>query len=112
MPLAKDNKEVLLDCAREGLDPTLTRFGFKRRERSLMYSRTFPATKQEFHLFFGSNPSYAPDAAMHLLPAVRIRMPYVGEMALLLVGDPSLLANAPDVIIAHQIQNLAPKDVG
>jgi hypothetical protein len=112
MSVANDNKQLLLDCAPKVLDPILAPLGFKRGERSLMYSRTFPATKHEFHLSFQSSPSYAPKATMHLLPTVLIRMPSIGETALQLVGDPLLLANAPDVIVAHQIQNLIPKSTG
>jgi hypothetical protein len=75
-----------------------------------MYSRKTTDSKQEFHLFFDSSPRYAPSATMHLFPAVRIKMTEIGKKALAMTGDPWLLANAPDLIIGHQIQNLAPKD--
>lgn len=44
---------------------------------------------------------------MHLVPAVSIRMPQVAHMALEMTGD-AFLFGGSDVVIGHQIQNLAP----
>jgi len=109
MPIsvAKENKELLISCTPEVLDPVLTPLGFRRPRRSLVYSRNFPGTKHEVDLSFDSSPRYAPEARMHLLPSVRIRMPEVAQTALQMTKDQFLFGKS-DVIITHQMQNLAP----
>lgn len=107
MSVAKENKGLLLSCTPEVLDPILVPLGFRRSPRSLVYSRDFPGATHEFVLSFDSSPRYAPQARMHLVPAVSIRMPEVARTALQMTGDQFRFGSS-DVIIGHQTQNLAP----
>jgi hypothetical protein len=109
MSVATRNKELLIESASRAFDGVLVSLRFHRPSRSLTYTRRFPAAHQELRLAFDSSPRYAPDSSMHLLPAVNVSMPEVGEIASGMVGgNASLLGNAPGLMAAHQIQNLAP----
>ena len=95
-------------CVPEILDPILMPLGFQRPQRSLVYARDFTGTKHEFSLAFDNNPRYAPQEKMHLLPVVSTRMPEVVRTALQMTGD-TFRFGSSDVVIGHQMQNLAPK---
>ena len=105
--IAKQNKELLLGCAPEVLDPVLIPLGFRRPRRGLVYSREFSGTNHELILSFDSSPRYAPTAKMHLVPGVSIKMPAVVRTALQMTGDEFRFGSS-DVVIGHQMQNLAP----
>ena len=107
MSVATENKELLLSCTPEVLDPVLVLLGFRRPQRSLLYSRDFPGAKHELTLSFVSSPRYAPQAKMHFVPAVSIKMPAVVRTALQMTGD-ELRFGKSDVVIGHQMQNLSP----
>lgn len=108
MSAVKENKQLILDLAPEILDQVLVPLGFRRPPRSLIYSRSFPRTKHELSLHFDSSPQYATEARMHLLPSICIRMSEVAKTALEMTGNSHLFGRS-NVIIGHQIQNLAPK---
>ena len=107
MSVATENKELLLSCTLEVLDPVLAPLGFRRPQRSLVYSRDFPDAKHELILSFDSSPRYAPQAKMHFVPAVSIKMPEVVQTALQMTGDEFCFGRS-DVVVGHQMQNLSP----
>lgn len=108
MAVAKENKEMILTCAPEALDPVLISFGFRRAQRSLVYSRDFPEAKQELSLTFDSSPRYAPGAKMHLHATFQIRMPEIAAEALQMTDDPFRFGST-DVIIGWPVDFLAPR---
>lgn len=103
----KENKELLIKLAPEILDQVLFPMGFRRSQRSLVYSRIFPFAEHELSLVFHTNPRYAPEARMHLSPTVCIKMPKVTQKALEMTSDTFRFGKS-DIVIGHQIQNLAP----
>lgn len=110
MPKANDNKGQLLNLLPELLDDVLLKAGFSRSKESLVYGRIVPECKHELHVRFDTNPSYARETILHLLPTALVRMPKVGEIAIKMGLDERLLGKNSDVVISHQIQNLAPKN--
>ena len=108
MSVAKENKELLLSCAPDILDPVLIPLGFERSEGGLVYSQDFPDVEHEVILSFDTSPPYAPQAKMHFVPGVSIKMPAVVRAALQMTGDEFRFGRS-DVVIGHQMQNLAPK---
>ena len=108
MSVAKENTELLLKLAPEILDPVLIPFNFRRPQRSLAYTRSFSDAKQVLALHFDNSPRYAQQTKMHLLPAVCVKMPEVARQAFEMTGD-TFLFGKTEIVISHQMQNLAPK---
>lgn len=91
-------KSALIDALKAGMDSSLENQDYRRSPKGLVYSRTEDGAECQFAVDFASNPSYAPGCLAHLIPALRIANQSVSELALQLVEDPILLANAPEVI--------------
>jgi hypothetical protein len=91
-------QEALIRALRAGMDSALEVLGYTRPPKGLVYSRTKDETKCLFTVEFASNPSYEPSAVAHLTPALRVESRRIAKLALELVGDPVLLANAPEVV--------------
>jgi hypothetical protein len=106
--VAKENRELLLKLAPEVLDPVLIPSGFRRSQRSLVYSRSFPRTKQELCLSFDTSPRYAPESKMHLHAAVCIKMAEVAKTACEMTGD-SFRFGRSDIVISQPMDILIPK---
>lgn len=104
--------KVWIDRALTGssLDSALVSAGFSRREGSLTYERKLPEIVQRFNLVFDVNPRYEPQAVAHLLPQVVFESAILGDMVEQMErGGPSLVPGAVNLVLRHQLQNLAPK---
>ena len=102
--------DLLAALESEGDNP-LNGMGFKRRKRSIYYTRKKASASHRIAFGIDLFPRYQPDAEAHILPKMRLEMPVVSERALTLVGgNKMLLGGAPEVIVNQPIEFAAPKD--
>jgi hypothetical protein len=111
MRTATEVKSEVVEALAAAVDESLKGFRFAREKGSLAYSRTLNAAGQEINFVTDFFPRYQPGAEAHIHPMLLLRMPEVGEKALVLVnGDRMLLAGAPEIILNEPIEFTAPKD--
>ena len=78
-------------------DQKMSQFKCVRSKNSLTYLRKIGDAIQEFIIAFARNPSYANNAIAHITPLLCIKNKTISDLALSLVDDPLLLANAPEI---------------
>lgn len=107
----QQNAKVWIDLALTGssLESALVSAGFSRRDDSLTYVRQLPEILQRFKLVFDVNPKYEPQAVAHLLPQVVFESPILGDIVRQMEGDSSMVPEIVNLVLRHQLQNLAPK---
>jgi hypothetical protein len=110
MRLKKEVKEDLLAALESEGDRPLSDVGFKRRKRSIYYTRKKANVSHIIVFFADFSPRYQPDAEAHLLPQMRLKMPLVSERALALVNGNEMLLGEPDLIFGQPIEFAAPKN--
>jgi hypothetical protein len=92
------------------LDEYLSKFGFVRKKKSIKYIRMINDGKQEIEITVFVKPNYAKDANAHVYPNVTIVLPNINKISLDMVGEKTLLANAPEITLRQPIDLLADKD--
>jgi hypothetical protein len=90
------------------LDRFLTTCGLERR--GYEYLRRTTEASQKLVIALEYHPTYHSNALVHIKPVVVISMPAVNKLALEMVRDPWLLANAPQITLSQPIDTLVPSE--
>ena len=106
----KTVREWILGASETQLDGLLEEYSFTRRKRALKYSRIYHKAHQGIELQFDLSPRYGQGADAHLIPWITVKIPEVNEVALEMVGNDALLANAPDLTLSQPLEFAAPPE--
>ena len=116
--MAMNNREKVTTWLIEALpgseiEASLLAEGFTRPGKSLVYLRRGAEIMQYFKLTFDAGPRYEPTALAHVLPGVILESAILAELVRQMTeGAPELAGWVePSVVVGHQLQNLAPKDL-
>lgn len=80
-------KPIALYILENYTDEMMTESGFKRRNNSLIYSRTIGTTKQKLDIVCYSHPPYYAGSLLHIYPYMSVYFPEINKIAENMIAD-------------------------